>query len=96
MPLTFLLPDGSARSVSGTPGDSLLRMALDQNIPLEAACGGRGFCTTCLCAVQAGAELLSPRTDCEANMGITRDPFRLACQARIAAEGEVSVRLLSP
>ena len=76
-----------------TPGgETLLKIALDNGVSMEHACGGNGFCTTCMCDVQEGIDRLSPRNDREENMGVTDDPMRLGCQATV--EGDVTVKLI--
>lgn len=90
--ITFIHPDGTVEKVEGQTGDTILKIALDSGVPMEHACGGNGFCTTCMCDIGSGMELLSPRNDREENMGVTDDPKRLSCQARV--EGDIEVRLL--
>jgi len=90
--VTFILPDGQIRRVEAANGERLLQIALDHNIPMEHACGGNGFCTTCMCDVQDGMGNLSPRNDREENMGVTDDPLRLGCQAEV--QGDVTVKLI--
>ena len=38
-------------------------------------------------------EHCSKRNDREENMGITKDPYRLGCQARVKGTGDVVVEL---
>jgi adenylate cyclase len=86
--------NGQRKTVEGKDGQRILQIALDNGVPMEHACGGNGFCTTCLCQIKAGAEHLSPRNDREENMGVTVEPYRLGCQTRIqGTEGEVEVEL---
>jgi ferredoxin len=90
--VTFILPDGQIKTIEAENGSRLLQIALDQNIPMEHACGGNGFCTTCMCSVEKGMDLLSPRNDREENMGVVDDPYRLGCQVEV--QGDVTVKLL--
>ncbi len=90
--VTFILGDGQVRTVETDSGTTVLRIALDHNIPMEHACGGNGFCTTCLCSVEKGIENMSPRNDREENMGVTDDPNRLGCQAIV--NGDVTVKII--
>lgn len=90
--VTFIYPDGQIKKVEAEGGKTLLSIALDHNVPMEHACGGNGFCTTCMCAVKDGMPNISPRNDREENMGVTDDPNRLGCQAEIT--GDVTVQLL--
>ena len=92
--ITFIHPDGTIQKVEGQPGETLLKIALDTGVPIEHACGGNGFCTTCLCSVQEGdMGKLSPRNDREENMGVVDDPSRLSCQTVVQAE-DVTVTLV--
>lgn len=76
----------------GAEGETILKIALDNGIPMEHACGGNGFCTTCMCTVKQGMENLNERNDREENMGITSDPYRLSCQARVK-QGDVELEV---
>ncbi len=93
MPLiTFIHPDGTVQKVEGQAGDTILKIALDSGVPMEHACGGNGFCTTCMCDIGKGMDSLSPRNDREENMGVMDDPKRLSCQAKVS--GDIEVKLL--
>ncbi len=89
--VTFILPDGQLKVVEAEAGKTILRIGLDHGVPIEHACGGNGFCTTCMSAVEQGMENLSPRNDREENMGVTDDPYRLTCQCTV--QGDVTVRV---
>ncbi|OGJ68002.1 hypothetical protein A3B61_04855 [Candidatus Peribacteria bacterium RIFCSPLOWO2_01_FULL_53_10] len=82
---------GQIKTVETGHGKTLLQIALDNGIPMEHACGGNGFCTTCMCHVKKGMEALSPRNDREENMGIMDDPDRLSCQAQVNGDVEIEV-----
>ena len=88
--VTFVYGD-ERKTVEGTEGKTLLQIALDQSIPMEHACGGNGFCTTCMCQVKEGMQNLSPRNEREENMGIVNDPDRLGCQTTV--HGDVTVEV---
>lgn len=79
------------KTVEAPDGQTLLQIALDNGIAVEHACGGNGFCTTCMCTVKDGMDKLNERNDREENMGITSDPYRLSCQAR--AHGDVTIEV---
>jgi 2Fe-2S ferredoxin len=62
-------------------------------------CGGEGRCTTCACEVIEGAALLTPMGKAERSSlvyergeRVLQTNVRLACQARIAGDGDVVVR----
>jgi 2Fe-2S ferredoxin len=94
---TYLVPkvtfhySGQIKTVDAENGKTLLQIALDNGIPIEHACGGNGFCTTCLCHVKKGMEALNLRNDREENMGVTEDPNRLSCQAQVQGDVEIEV-----
>ncbi len=90
--ITFVHPDGTLQKVEGQPGETVLKIALDYGVSMEHACGGNGFCTTCICDATEGMANLSPRNDREENMGVTDDPKRLGCQAKV--NGDVTIQLL--
>lgn len=91
MPKVTFHYSGQIKTVDAAPGQTLLQIALDNAIPMEHACGGNGFCTTCMCHVKKGMEALSPRNDREENMGVIDDPDRLSCQAQIQGDVEIEV-----
>ncbi len=91
MPKITFHSSGQVKIVETEPGTTILQVALDSGIPMEHACGGNGFCTTCMCKVKQGMEHLSPRNDREENMGVTDDPDRLGCQAEVHGDVEVEV-----
>ncbi len=90
--VTFIGTDGQVHKVEAQNGETILKIALDNNIPMEHACGGNGFCTTCMCQVEQGMDNLSPRNENEENMGVTDDPHRLSCQSQV--QGDVTVKLI--
>ena len=86
-----LEPIGQESSIA-TNG-SLLSVLLDKELDVLKECGGRGMCATCHIYIQDGMESLTPVgrreqrtleiiTSCKTNS-------RLACQARVKAEGVV-------
>lgn len=82
---------GQPTTVEDDAGKTILQIALDQGVSIEHACGGNGFCTTCLCKVKSGGENLGPRNDKEENMGITNEDERLGCQAIVNGDVELEV-----
>jgi len=45
--VTFVYPDGSRRTLDVAPGQTLLRIAWDNDIGIEGACEGCLACSTC-------------------------------------------------
>ena len=91
MPKVTFIINGQKTEVNDDAGKTVLQIALDQGVSLEHACGGNGFCTTCLCKVKSGGENLAPRNDKEENMGITEEDERLGCQAVVNGDVELEV-----
>jgi len=82
---------GSNAETEVDEGTTLLEAAQKCGAPMEFACGGNGFCTTCKCKIKAGAENLSPRNDREENMGVVEEDERLGCQAEVKGDVEVEI-----
>jgi len=87
----IILPGGRRRPLEA--GKTILSQLQAFSVPVTALCGGRGECRACAVTVEAGRELLSPRTPVEES--VFRDPRqRLACQAVVdRAEGTIIVEL---
>lgn len=90
--ITYRFGD-QVKEIEAKEGETILQIALDNGIPMEHACGGNGFCTTCLCRVKSGMENLSARNDREENMGVVDDPERLSCQSQIQGDVEVEIEM---
>lgn len=96
--ITIRLADG--REFDAAIGDSILDVALRNDVPLDHACGGVCACSTCHVKIEAGAEALSEASeDEEDQLDEARDVglnSRLGCQARIERvpeDGVISVRI---
>jgi 2Fe-2S ferredoxin len=78
-------------------GESILEVALDNEIHLNHNCGGVCGCSTCHVYVEQGEELLPDMSDREEEyVDRARNPkynSRLACQCKLAKEGDLVVRI---
>ncbi|MCE0763344.1 2Fe-2S iron-sulfur cluster-binding protein [Pseudonocardia kujensis] len=88
--LTFVLPDGTRRTVEGKAGLSVMQVAMAEDVPgIVAECGGNAMCATChVYADAATADRLPPVTDVEDEMlDSTASPrtssSRLSCQVDV-------------
>jgi len=76
-------------------GESILDVALDNNIPLNHNCGGVCGCSTCHVYVENGEELFPEMSDREEEyVDRARDPkynSRLACQCKLSKDGDLVV-----
>lgn len=92
--ITFKYGD-QVKVVEAEKGKTLLQIGLDAGVPIEHACGGNGFCTTCLCNVENGMSSLCARNDREENMGVLDDPERLTCQATYEGDEDITVEVVN-
>ncbi|HLC76353.1 MAG TPA: 2Fe-2S iron-sulfur cluster-binding protein [Candidatus Peribacterales bacterium] len=95
--VTYICADGTTKIVEGSEGATILQIALSNGIPLEHACGGNGFCTTCSCDVKDGQAMIdhgfvSPVNEREENMGVEGPDRRLGCQTKV--HGDVTVQIV--
>ncbi len=93
MPKVTFLPVNQV--CEAKPGESILDVALNNDVPLAHACGGFCACTTCHIIVKSGAEHLSEKEEDEEERldratGLTLQS-RLGCQARV--HGDVTVEI---
>ena len=77
-------------------GDSLLDVAIANDVPLQHACGGFCACTTCHVIVKSGDEKLSSMEDEEEERldraaGVTLHS-RLGCQAKVHGDTIVEIQ----
>lgn len=87
--------DQAEITLHARPGTNLLRLALDNHIQIEHACGGVCACSTCHVHVVEGMDCLTPASDEELDRvdeapGIDINS-RLACQAEIVRPGKIVV-----
>lgn len=87
--ITFVNRDGSETVVEARNGLSVMEVAIDNDVDIEAACEGSLACATCHMVVDpAWYEKLDPPSDEEEDMldlafGLTRTS-RLTCQIRVS------------
>lgn len=86
--ITFVLADGSQKTLAATIGQSLMLLARDSGIPIEGACDGNLACATCHVVVDPDwfHRLPAAKPD-ELDMldlayGLTRTS-RLCCQIKV-------------
>lgn len=93
MRVRFTTAHGDYVESSGSPGDSLLRLAQSIGMPLEGTCEGQMACSTCHVLVAAEwFDRLPPASDEEEDMldlaAGARRTSRLACQIILDEELE--------
>ena len=90
--VTFIEHNGKQHTVEGTVGLSLMRAAIDNNVPgIDADCGGQCACATCHVYVDPAWEgRTGTRIAMEEDMlnfaAVTQANSRLACQIAITDE----------
>jgi len=73
--------------------ETLLELAGQADVDIEALCGGEGVCGTCRVEVRNGSDNLSPVTDVERTIlgeDAIREGYRLGCEAKVQG-GDVEV-----
>lgn len=95
MPQVTFLPMNQV--CEAQPGESILDVAIRNDVPLQHACGGFCACTTCHVIVRAGSDQLAPieeaeedRLDAAEGVG---PQSRLGCQAQV--RGDVTVEIVN-
>lgn len=78
-------------------GESILEVALDNDISLNHNCGGVCGCSTCHVYINSGEDLLPEMSDREEDyVDRARNPkfnSRLACQCKLQDEGNLVVTI---
>ena len=79
--------DGTEHEIEGTIGWSLMEIAREAGLPIEAACGGCCACATCHVYVEDGPVDRTGSPDPDENMMLdeaieVQDNSRLACQIK--------------
>lgn len=90
-------------TVPAAQGQTVMEAARAAGYRWPTTCGGVGECATCAGEVLSGAESLSPRGRSEEReivrqrgRGALATPLRLCCQARVEAEGDVTIVVRKP
>jgi 2Fe-2S ferredoxin len=97
--ITFQFEDKTTAPVTATiePGETVLEVALDNDIPLNHNCGGVCGCSTCHVYIQSGESLLPEMSDREEDyVDRARNPrynSRLACQCKLSQDGDLIVTI---
>ena len=87
--ITFIQPDGSAQTVEGEAGMTVMETAKKHLVPgIEAECGGACACATCHVYVDAAwRERVGPPAEMEEDMldfaFDVREESRLSCQIKV-------------
>ncbi len=94
----IVLPDNIA--FQADDGQTIMDAAHEAGLFWPTTCGGQGICTTCACAVEAGAENLEQigRSELKTltadlpEAAVRARRLRLACQARVTGDVTVTKR----
>jgi len=99
--ITFKFEDDEKKALDCEifEGESILEAALDNEINLNHNCGGVCGCSTCQVYVEVGEDILPEMSDSEEDfVDKARNPrfnSRLACQCRLATDGDLVVTIPS-
>jgi len=90
--ITFIDAEGSARTVEGEPGSTVMETAIQNGVPgIEAECGGACACSTCHVYIDdAWREKVGEASPMEVDMldfayGVQPNS-RLSCQIKVTEE----------
>lgn len=97
LPRVAILLESGEIAVDQPVGASLFEAGARAQAAIDTACVGKGTCGLCRVKILAGAEHLVPYTDEERkHLGnvyhLTK--VRLACRARLVADGEVKIQVV--
>lgn len=96
MPKVTFLPTNQV--CEAAVGESVLEVAIGNDVPLQHACGGFCACTTCHIEVKEGDKNLSPMEDEEQErlemVSGTTLHSRLSCQAKVHGDIVVEIQNL--
>lgn len=85
------------QTFQANPGDTILDVAIANDVPIQHACGGFCACTTCHIHVQEGSNNISAMEEEEEDRLDSVDRFseksRLSCQSKIT--GDVVVEIMN-
>jgi len=87
--ITYIDPDGTARTVDGEFGSTVMETAIKNNVPgIEAECGGACACATCHVYVDDAWRAVvgdpSPMEEDMLDFGYdVRESSRLSCQIKV-------------
>lgn len=86
------------QTFEGSRGESILDVAMRNNVPMQHACGGFCACATCQIELKSGDTALSPMEDMEkerldSSYGTTLRS-RLGCQAKLLGDVTVEIKNL--
>jgi uncharacterized 2Fe-2S/4Fe-4S cluster protein (DUF4445 family) len=72
---------------------TLLELARELGLPLQASCGGKRICGRCRVIIEANQDLLPPPTEREREaLGeLLQKGYRLACETVLSGEGRVQI-----
>ncbi len=90
--ITYVDHAGTARTIDGEVGSTVMETAIRNNVPgIDAECGGACACATCHVYVdEAWADKVGPAEPMEQDMldfaSDVRATSRLCCQIRVTAE----------
>ena len=99
--VNFILPDGQKIRTSAMPGQSLLEVAWQNQLPIEGTCSGTMACSTCHLLVDSlwGNRLEKPHEEelamLDLAVGVT-ECSRLGCQIKVTDELDGITVVLPP
>lgn len=88
---------GHQYSIEMKPGETILDICLENDIPIEHICGGNAACTSCKVKIVSGGNTLSEKNTDEEfllrSANLIGDEIRLGCQCKLIAENHSSLSI---
>ena len=102
MPKITILPLGL--TIEAQEGVTIMEAAWAHGLYWPTTCGGQGICTSCVCTIEEGDNLLEAMGRSERKTlasefsaaAMAKQRLRLACQARVHGDIRVSKRGVRP
>lgn len=88
--VTVDINDGK-KTVTVSPGTTLLNILANDKVYLPSACGGGGTCAMCKCKVLEGGGSILPTETGHINKQEARAGMRLACQVKVKKDMKITV-----
>jgi Na+-transporting NADH:ubiquinone oxidoreductase subunit F len=87
----IVINEDEEKSITSPIGKTLLSSLLDNDILIPCACGGKGTCGTCKCAVDSGGGDILPTELSLVSRKERLDNVRLACQLKVKQDLRIRI-----
>ena len=89
--VTIAINGDPDKSLTLSPGGTLLSTLAGAGIFIPSACGGKGTCGVCVCKVNSGGGALLPTEVSHISPKEAREGMRLSCQVKVKEDMEIEL-----